>query len=56
MNKKRKLPDARRLAEYLRILGAKSWKELTPEQRTAAYKRGLRYWQNSEGKLPEILG
>lgn len=56
MSKRKKSPDARRWAEYLRILGARGWRELTPKQRTAAYERCLRHWQNSQGTLHEILG
>ncbi len=53
MAKIKKPPKAaRRWARYLRTLGARSWKELTPQEKAAAYERGLRYWQNQEGALP----
>lgn len=56
MAKNKKLSKAARWTNYLRRYGARSWRELTLEQRVAAYERGLRYWRNHSSTLPENWG
>lgn len=47
---RRGLTHRSRWTRWLRAYGARSWRELKPNERSAAYERGLRFWGHHPGQ------